>query len=107
MSGLWGVFKWWWDDREEGWGNNSFDEKYDDKKLDKGGIALPFVSSMFKGIVLVYIKDMEDKIPDMKCKEIYCEVCRHNTRKLGWAKHLNTKKYWEWKGSRRSWEETM
>ena len=53
MSGLWGVFKWWWDDREEGWGNNSFDEKYDDKELDKGGIALPFVSSMFKGIVLV------------------------------------------------------
>ena len=35
MSGLWGVFKWWWDDREKWWGKK-IDEKYDDKKLDKG-----------------------------------------------------------------------
>ena len=36
---------------------------------------------------------MEIKIPDTKCKDIYCEVCRHNVRKLGWAKHLMTKKH--------------
>ena len=38
---------------------------------------------------------MEDEIPDTTCKEIYCEVCRHNIRKWGWAKHLNTKKHIE------------
>ena len=38
---------------------------------------------------------MEDEIPDTKCKEIYCEVCRHNIKKLGWAKHLKTKKHIE------------
>ena len=38
---------------------------------------------------------MEDEIPDTKCKDIYCEVCRHNVRKLGWAKHLKTKKHIE------------
>ena len=38
---------------------------------------------------------MEDEIPDTKCKEIYCEVCRHSIKKLGWAKHLKTKKYIE------------
>ena len=38
---------------------------------------------------------MEDEIPDAKCKEIYCEVCRHNIKKLGWAKHLKTKKHRE------------
>ena len=58
-------------------------------------MALPFVSSIFKGLVVVYIKDMEDEIPDTKCTEIYCEVCRHNTKKLGWAKHLKTKKHIE------------
>ena len=36
-----------------------------------------------------------EEIPDTKCKEIYCEVCRHNIRKLGWAKHLKTKKHIE------------
>ena len=59
------------------------------------GLALPFVSSIFKGIVVVYIKDMGDEIPDTKCKDIYCEVCRHNIRKLGWTKHLKTKKHIE------------
>ena len=58
-------------------------------------MALPFVSSIFKGLVVVYIKDMEDEIPDTKCTEIYCEVCRHNIKKLGWAKHLKTKKHIE------------
>ena len=38
---------------------------------------------------------MEDEIPDAKCKEMYCEVCRHNIKKLGWAKHLKTKKHRE------------
>ena len=38
---------------------------------------------------------MEDEIPDTKCKEIYCEVCRHNIKKLGWAKHLRTRKHIE------------
>ena len=38
---------------------------------------------------------MEDEIPDTKCKEMYCEVCRHNIKKLGWAKHLKTKKHRE------------
>ena len=38
---------------------------------------------------------MEDEIPDTKRKEIYCEVCRHNIKKLGWAKHLKTKKHIE------------
>ena len=38
---------------------------------------------------------MDDEIPDAKCKEIYCEVCRHNIKKLGWAKHLKTKKHIE------------
>ena len=38
---------------------------------------------------------MGDEIPDTKCKEIYCEVCRHNIKKLGWAKHLKTKKHIE------------
>ena len=38
---------------------------------------------------------MEDEIPDTKCKEIYCEVCRHNIKKLGWAKHLRTRKHSE------------
>ena len=38
---------------------------------------------------------MEDEIPDMKCKEIYCEACRHNIKKLGWTKHLKTKKHIE------------
>ena len=56
---------------------NKIDEKNDEIKLDKGD-AIPFVSSIFKGIVVVYIKDMEGEIPDTKCKEIYCEVCRHN-----------------------------
>ena len=56
-------------------------------------LNLPFVSSTFKGIVVVYTKDMEIEIPDTKCKDIYCEVCRHNVRKLGWAKHLMTKKH--------------
>ena len=56
-------------------------------------LNLPFVSSTFKGIVVVYTKDMEIEIPDTKCKDIYCEVCRHNIRKLGWAKHLMTKKH--------------
>ena len=46
-------------------------------------MALPFVSSIFTGLVVVYIKDMEDEIPDTKCKEIYCEVCRHNIRNWG------------------------
>ena len=50
---------------------------------------------MFKGIVVVYIKDMGDEIPDAKCKEIYCEICRHNIQKLGWAKNLKTKKHIE------------
>ena len=59
------------------------------------GFALPFVSPIFKGIVVVYIKDMEDEFPDTKCKDIYCEVCRHNVRKLGWAKHVKTKKHIE------------
>ena len=36
-----------------------------------------------------------EEIPDTKCKEIYCEVCRHNIRKLGWARHLKTKKHIE------------
>ena len=36
-----------------------------------------------------------EEIPDTKCKEIYCEVCRHNIRKLGWAKHLRTRKHIE------------
>ena len=36
-----------------------------------------------------------EEIPDTKCKEIYCEVCRHNIKKLGWAKHLKTKKHVE------------
>ena len=62
-------------------------------KLEKG-LSLPFVSSIFKGIV-VCIKDMESEIPDTKCKEIYCEVCRQNIKKLGWAKHLKTKKHIE------------
>ena len=44
MRGLWGVFKWWWDDKEKWWGNNSFDEKSDDKKLDKGdGLTLRII----------------------------------------------------------------
>ena len=38
---------------------------------------------------------MGDEIPHTKCKEIYCEVCRHNIKKLGWAKHLKTKKHIE------------
>ena len=38
---------------------------------------------------------MEDEIPDTQCKEIYCEVCRHNIGKLGWAKHLRTRKHIE------------
>ena len=38
---------------------------------------------------------MEDEIPDTKRKEIYCEVCRHNIKKLGWAKHLRTRKHIE------------
>ena len=38
---------------------------------------------------------MEDEIPDTKCKDIYCEVCRHNIKKLGWAKHLRTRKHSE------------
>ena len=38
---------------------------------------------------------MEDEIPDTKRKEIYCEVCGHNIKKLGWAKHLKTKKHIE------------
>ena len=38
---------------------------------------------------------MGDEIPDTKCKEMYCEVCRHNIKKLGWAKHLKTKKHRE------------
>ena len=38
---------------------------------------------------------MECEIPDTKCKEIHCEVCRHNIKKLGWAKHLKTKKHIE------------
>ena len=38
---------------------------------------------------------MEDEIPDTKRKEIYCEVCRHNIKKLGWAKHLRTRKHSE------------
>ena len=59
------------------------------------GLSLPFVSSIFKGIVIVYIKDMESEIPDTKCKEIYCEVCRHNIKKLGWVKHLRTRKHIE------------
>ena len=46
-------------------------------------------------VVVVYIKDMEDEIPDTKRKEIYCEVCRHNIKKLGWAKHLRTRKHME------------
>ena len=41
----------------------------------------------------MYIKDMEGEIPDTKCKEIYCEVCRHNIKKLGWTKHLRTRKH--------------
>ena len=56
-------------------------------------LNLPFVSSTFKGIVVVYTKDMEIEIPDTKCKDIYCEICRQNVRKLGWAKHLMTKKH--------------
>ena len=36
---------------------------------------------------------MDHKIPDTKCKGIYCEVCRHNVRKLGWATHLRTRKH--------------
>ena len=44
---------------------------------------------MFKGIVLVYINDMEDNIPDTKCKENYCEVCRHNIRT---KKHIENEK---------------
>ena len=38
---------------------------------------------------------MEDEIPDTKRKEINCEVCRHNIKKLGWAKHLRTRKHIE------------
>ena len=38
---------------------------------------------------------MESEIPNRKCKDIYCEVCRHNIQKLGWAKHLKTKKHIE------------
>jgi len=41
------------------------------------------------------MKDMGDGIPDTKCKDIYCEVCRRNIQKLGWAKHLKTKTYIE------------
>ena len=36
-----------------------------------------------------------EEIPDTKCKEIYCEVCRQNIKKLGWAKHLKTKEHIE------------
>ena len=46
-------------------------------------------------MAVVYIKDMGDEIPGTKCKEISCEVCKHNIRKLGWAKHLNTRKHIE------------
>ena len=46
-------------------------------------------------VVVVYMKDMGDGIPDTKCKDIYCEVCRRNIQKLGWAKHLKTKTYIE------------
>ena len=38
---------------------------------------------------------MEDEIPDAKRKEIYCKVCKHNIKKLGWAKHLRTRKHIE------------
>ena len=41
------------------------------------------------------MKDMRDESPDTKCKEIHCEVCRHNIKKLGWAKHLRTRKHSE------------
>ena len=87
--------KWRWDDSEKMMRKNSFDESNDDKKLDKGDFPTLRIISIFKGIVVVYIKDMEDEIPDAKCKEIYCEVCRHNIKKLGWAKHLKTKKHRE------------
>ena len=57
--------------------------------------SLPFTLPILKGMAVVYIKDMGDEIPDTKCKDIYCEVCRHNIKKLGWAKHLMTKKHIE------------
>ena len=59
------------------------------------GLSRPLVSSTCKGIVVVCIKDKESENPDTKCKETYCGVCRHNIKKLGWAKHLKTKKHIE------------
>ena len=38
---------------------------------------------------------MEDEIPGATCKDFFCEVCRHNIKKLGWAKHLRTRKHIE------------
>ena len=36
---------------------------------------------------------MQDEIQDEKCKDTYCIFCKCNIRKLGWTKHVGTKKH--------------
>ena len=44
-------------------------------------------------MVAIHIKDMEGETPDETCKEVYCEFCKCNIKKLGWAKHLRLTKH--------------
>ena len=63
--------------------------------LMRGGLPYPWYHLYFRNSSSIYIKDMDDEIADAKCKEIYCEACRHNIKKFGRAIHLKTKKHIE------------
>ena len=46
-------------------------------------------------MVVIYIKDMEGENSEENKNEKYCEFCKCNIKKLGWAKHVRTNKHIE------------
>ena len=59
-----------------------FVENMVDKFLNKG-VASPFISSIFKGMSVVYIKDME----------VECKACNRKMKKWQWNRHTGGKEH--------------